>query len=285
MNIMHTGQNTEKMLLKNCTIIQEGKELVVDILIENGKFAKIGHNLKDVGAVGQVIDVDEKYVLPGLIDSHVHFRDFEQNYKEDWLSGSSAAAAGGVTTVLDMPNNSPPMITVKQLEKKRELAKKSIVNYGFHMGSTIDNIDEIKKAKNVASVKIFMNMTTGKLLIEDDKALKKIFTAANMVSVHAEGNTMLKAIALAKECDKKLYIAHVSTREELDDIEQHKTKKIFAEVTPHHLFLSNQDHADAFTDMRPPLKTVMDNGALFIALKSRLIDTLLFHRLYRRYNL
>ena len=258
------------MILRNCKILQGDKELIVDILIEDGKITKFGHNIKHFG---EEIDVNEKYVLPGLIDSHVHFRDFEQAHKEDWFSGSSAAAAGGITTVLDMPNNSPPIITIKQLEKKRMLAKKSIVNYGFHFGSTVDNIEDIKKAKNIASVKIYMNMTTGKLLVEDDDALDRIFAAAKMVSVHAEGDVVKKAIDLAKKHNTRLYLAHISQRAELDILEEEKTKNIFAEVTPHHLFLSEIDNKDAFTKMIPALKSVLDNEALMKAIKTGLIDT------------
>jgi dihydroorotase len=258
------------MILKNCTIIENGKELVRDILIKDGKIADIAEEIE--GNVG--LDVAERYVIPGLIDSHVHMRDPGQTHKEDFLTGSRACAAGGITTFLDMPNNSDPIITVKALEEKRMHAKKSIVNYGFHFGSAVGNEDEIKKAKNVASTKVYMNLTTGKMLIEKDPALKKIFKASRLVTVHAEGNKVEKAIVLSKECGNRLYICHVPDRESLDTIREYKDKNIFVEVTPHHLFLSEEDDKDAFTKIKPSLKSVMDNEALYNAIKEGLVDTI-----------
>lgn len=264
---MRTGQST---LLRNAAVLRGGRKARADILIRGGKIAAVGTS---PGTADEAIDLQGRLVMPGLIDSHVHFRDFDQPQKEDWANGSRAAAAGGITTVLDMPNNSPPMTTAEQLEKKRKLAKKSIVNYGFHMGSTAGNALEIKKARNIASVKIYMNMTTGSLLVQDETALEQIFCAARMVSVHAEGEMIRKAIMLANRLRKRLYICHVSSRSELDDIETLKSKNIFAEVTPHHLFLNETDHRDAFTKMIPALKSVLDNVALMQALSSGIIDT------------
>jgi len=259
------------MLLQNCTIIQGDKELVVDILIDKVKIAKVGHNIKHDG---EKIDIKEKYVLPGLIDPHVHFRDVGLSHKEDFYTGSCAAAAGGVTTFLDMPNTKPLTTTVKLLEEKRKLAKKSIVNYGFHFGAATDNVDEIKKARNVASTKVFMNLSTGKMMIKDDKVLAEIFKASRMVTVHAEDTMVDKAIKITKQSGNKLYLCHVSHRSELDTIREERTKDIFAEATPHHLFLADQDHRDAFTKMIPELKSVLDNEALIEAVKDGTINTI-----------
>ncbi len=259
------------MMLENCKIIQNGRETECDILIEDGKIKKIGHNIYDSG---KRIDLGGLHVLPGLIDPHVHFREPGLTHKEDFLSGSKAAAAGGITTVLDMPNTVPPTITVELLEHKRELAKKSLVNFGFHFGAAADNIDEIKKAKNVASTKVFMNLSTGKMMIKDDKALKEVFAASKIVTVHAEGKMVDKAIRLSKECKNRLYLCHISQRSELETIRAEKTDRIYAEATPHHLFLSEQDDRDSFTKMIPGLKSVMDREALFAAVKDRLIDTI-----------
>jgi len=257
------------MLLQNCTIIKGVQELVVDILIEKDKIAKVGHNIQ---YDGETIDIKEKYVLPGLIDPHVHFRDVGLSHKEDFYTGSCAAAAGGITTFLDMPNTKPPTTTVKLLDEKRKLAKKSIVNYGFHFGAA-DNVDEIKKAKNVASTKVFMNLSTGKMMIKDEEVLEQIFKASRMVTVHAENDMVDKAIRITKKCKNKLYLCHISHRSELDTIKEERTKDIFAEATPHHLFLADQDHTDAFTKMIPPLKSVLDNEALIKAIKDKTIDT------------
>ncbi len=259
------------MLLTDCRILMGDKEIIADIIIDNGKIAKIGHNLKHGGAV---LDIKKKHVLPGIIDPHVHFREPGMTHKEDFLTGSMAAAAGGITTFIDMPNTIPPTTTVELLEKKRELAKKSIVNYGFHFAAAVDNVEEIKKAKNIASVKVFMNLSTGKLMIKDDEALKKIFSSSKIVTVHAEGEMVEKAIELSRECGNKLYLCHISAREELDYIRENKSSSIFAEATPHHLFLSDEDDNDSFTKMKPGLKSVLDKEALFDAVREGLIDTI-----------
>lgn len=269
---MHTGQNREdKMLLKNCRLLLQDKEIIAEIIIENGKIAKIGHNLKHKGPV---VDIKKKHVLPGIIDPHVHFREPGMTHKEDFLSGSRAAAAGGVTTFIDMPNTIPPTTTVKLLLQKRALAKKSIVNYGFHFAAAVDNIEEIKKVKNIASVKVFMNISTGKLMIKDDEALKRIFSSSRLITVHAEGDMVEKAIELSKECGNRLYLCHISAREELDYIRENKDKNIFAEATPHHLFLSDENDDDSFTKMKPSLKSVLDQEALLEAANDGLIDTI-----------
>ncbi len=259
------------MMLENCKIIQDGKETICDILIEGGKISKVGHNIFHTG---ERIDIGGLHVLPGIIDPHVHFREPGLTHKEDFLSGSKAAAAGGITTILDMPNTVPPTTTVELLEKKRKLAEKSLVNFGFHFGAAADNIDEIKKAKNIASTKVFMNLSTGRLMIKDDAALKEVFSASKLVTVHAEGDMVDKAIRLSKECGNRLYLCHISLRSELDSIRAAKTADIYAEATPHHLFLSEQDDRDSFTKMLPGLKSVMDREALFASIKDGLIDTI-----------
>lgn len=259
------------MLLKNCKIYQEGKEQDTDIFIEDGKIAEIGPDLEHVG---EVLDLEGKIVLPGIIDPHVHLRDPGLTHKEDFYSGSCAAAAGGVTTFLDMPNTVPPTTTVTLLEEKRRLAQKSIINYGFHFGAAKDNIEEIKKARNIASVKVFMNLSTGKMMIDDDAVLMDIFKNSRMVTVHAEGDKVDKAISITKDAGNKLYLCHISQRSELDTIREEKDDRIFAEATPHHLFLNEHDDEDSFTRMIPGLKSVLDNEALMQSCRDGLIDSI-----------
>ncbi len=255
------------MLLKNCRL---SDERIVDILIADKKIAMIG---KDLEAEYE-IDIKNNYVLPGIIDPHVHFREPGLTQKEDFMTGSMAAAAGGITTFLDMPNTVPPTTTIRLLEEKRKLAKKSIVNYGFHFGGAADNIDEIIAAKNIASVKVFMNISTGKLMIDDEDALEMIFEKSATVAVHAEKDMVKKAIMLAKRYNTRLYLCHIALREELDVIEKEKDNNIFAEATPHHLFLSTEDDEDNFTKMKPSLKSPMDQEYLRRAVNSGLIDTI-----------
>ena len=159
------------LLIKNCRILVKDKVFLKNILIKNGKISKITNKEPKSD---KVIDAKSNFVLPGLIDCHVHFREPGLTHKEDFLTGSMAAAKGGITTILDMPNTLPPTTNLQRLEEKRKLAKKSIVNYGFHFGSTNDNIAEIQKAKNVASVKVYMDHTTGELILNNEETLKKI---------------------------------------------------------------------------------------------------------------
>jgi len=260
------------LLIKNAKIFTKGILINKNIFIENQKIRKItNQNLK----ADKVIDAKNKIILPGLIDSHVHFREPGLTHKEDFLTGSKAAAAGGITTFLDMPNTKPPTITLERLEEKRRLAKKSIVNYGFHFGSTADNIEEIKKVKNVASVKIYMDVTTGELIIKNDDVLKKIFQIPITKTIHAENEQILKAIELGKDYSR-LYFCHVSSKQELDYIIKNKTSNIFIEVTPHHLFLTEQEKEKhkGFAEMKPSLKTKEDQIALWECIKNNQVDTI-----------
>src|SRR3989339_2127999 len=134
-------------LIKNCRILIKEKVYIKNIHIKNGKISKITN--KEPKAE-KIIDAKSNFVLPGLIDCHVHFRQPGLTHKEDFLTGSMAAAKGGVTTILDMPNTIPPTTTLQALEEKRKLAKKSVVNYGFNFGATLNNLTDIKKVKNIA---------------------------------------------------------------------------------------------------------------------------------------
>lgn len=262
------------MLLKNCKIIENNNEVIKDILIEEGKIKKIGEN---ISYDNKIIDIKENHVLPGLIDPHVHFRDCELAYKEDYLTGSMAASSGGVTTVLDMPNTIPSTITIDLLNEKRKLAEKSIVNYGFHFGAAVDNINEIRKAQElscVASIKLFMNLSTGKLMVEDNEKLKEIFKNSKLITVHAEDDKVKEAYELIKRTNNKLYCCHISTKEEIDFLKTIKNDNIFVEVTPHHLFLTKDDDKSNFTKMKPSLKTEEDQNALWNAINEGIIDTI-----------
>src|SRR3989338_3876140 len=159
----------------NCRIIIKDKVYSKNILIKNGKIAKISSK-KEIFA-DNVIDAKNNFVLPGLIDCHVHFREPGLTHKEDFLTGSMAAAKGGITTILDMPNTIPPTTTIEALEDKRRLAAKSIVNYGFNFGAA-DNISDIKKAKNIAAVKLYMDSTTGDLKTDDLELIKDVLKAS-----------------------------------------------------------------------------------------------------------
>ncbi|MFH0835389.1 MAG: dihydroorotase family protein [Candidatus Micrarchaeota archaeon] len=168
-------------LLRNCNIVGSGER---DVLFDS-KIRKIGKNLR----ADESFDARGMLLLPGLIDSHVHFREPGGEQKEGWETGSRAAAHGGITCVLDMPNTSPPTTTVAALEQKRKLvAPKSIIDFGLHFGATSDNVGEILKARNIPSVKVFLGSSTGSLLLEEN--VRAVFQAAKKrkkpAFVHAE---------------------------------------------------------------------------------------------------
>ena len=273
------------LCLINCKLIPENIECSIGI--ENGKIVSIK---KIPPKSEEIIDVKGHIVLPGLIDSHVHFRDPGFPKKETFKTGSIAAACGGFTTVLDMPNTNPPTNTKKAFLEKLEIAeKKSVVDFGLHAG--VGDTSEIKKMAELkpASFKIYMDLI-------DDEHLLEIFTEIkglpedHLISVHAEDmdtvkhctdkmkldNRMnpeiyanarpplaediavLKATSLAKQLNSSIHICHVSTKKSLDLIQEAKGEncKVTSEITPHHLFLdaSYFKKCGNFAKTNPPLR-------------------------------
>ena len=156
--------------IKNAIIVNEGKKTLGSVIIENGIISAIQTNEAESGtSCDNVIDAQQCYLIPGVIDDHVHFRDPGLTHKADILSESAAAAAGGVTSFMDMPNCNPQTITLEALENKFNLAsEKSIVNYSFYFGATNDNaalFSQLDK-KHVCGIKLFMGASTGNMLVE-----------------------------------------------------------------------------------------------------------------------
>jgi len=264
------------LLLKNCRIVVKDKVYSKNILIKNGKISKItGKEPK----ADKIIDAKNNFVLPGLIDVHVHFREPGLTHKEDFLTGSMAAAKGGITTILDMPNTIPPTTTIEALEEKRKLAAKSIVNYGFHFGAASDNIADIKKAKNIAAVKLYMDYTTGDLKVDDIEAITDIIKASKITIAHAEEDNVKDLIGLMirNKIKNHLHVAHVSSEKELNYARQNRIKQqISVEVTPHHLFMTENDiqSLGAFAEMKPRLKTEQDQKALWSGINNGSVDVI-----------
>lgn len=205
--------------------------------------------------------------LPGLVDVHVHLREPGNTQKEDFSTGTKAAIAGGYTTVLDMPNNPDSIVTSEKLEEKIKLAKgKIFCDVGFHFGGSKMAVPFFSKVKDeVFGLKVYMNHTTGNLLIESDEELDEIFSQwpkKKVLMVHAEGPTLSKAISLAKKYKNRLHVCHVSLASEIDQIKKAKKKglRITCEVSAHHLFLSQDDldRVGPFGIMKPPLSTKKD---------------------------
>lgn len=213
--------------------------------------------------------------LPGLIDPHVHLRDPGQTYKEDFYTGTQAALAGGYTTILDMPNNLLPIINEELLLKKIKEAKTKIVcDVGFYFGSQGQNTNQfLKIQKHVFGLKIYLNQTTGNFLVST-KVFQKIAESwpdDKPILLHAEDETLYEVLNITKNLNKKIHVCHVSSEQELKFIIDARSKglKITCGVTPHHLFLNQEDltSLDYFCNVKPSLKTRKDNRFLWKNLK------------------
>lgn len=261
------------------------------------------------------IDGKDLLLLPALIDPHVHFRTPGAEHKENWETAAQAAIAGGVTTVFDMPNNRPSCITEKRLEEKKALIDQQLkkakipLRYGLYFGADQNHLEEIPKVKeHIVGLKIYMGSSTGDLLMDNPAALDKAFRIAAengvLVAVHAEDEELIKckaalhlkngapahsiirnaevaakavvvAIGLARKYGARLYIAHVSTQEELDLVRRAKDEglAVYAEATPHHLFLNTSAYERWGTRalVNPPLRE--SNAALWKGLQDGTVDT------------
>ena len=287
------------MAKNKITILKNGIDVFgkkIEILINGEIIQKISENIDESRFENnentKIIDIEEKLVMPGVIDVHTHMREPGITYKEDFTTGSRACAKAGITTFYDMPNTIPTTTTLENLLEKKKLAsEKAIVNFGFHFGgSKNDNVEEIKKVLSSGeanTVKIFMNVTTGEMLIEDDEILKKVFKNSKLVLVHAENEMIDKAIELNKNCGKGLYVCHIPSENELKKVINVKknnelnTKEhpIYAEVTPHHLFLNTEirestERNKMLLRMKPELREKSDNEFLWEAINRGEIDTI-----------
>ncbi len=218
-----------------------------------------------------------KLILPGLIDPHVHLRDPRQTNKEDFYAGTCAAVAGGFTTIIDMPNNKVPIINSERLNEKIKIAKEKIVcDVGFHFGSMGDNIDELIRIRDkVLGLKLYLSLTTGGFIIPKEK-VEKVFIAWSQglktkdqrpILLHAEDDTLDFAINLTKKLGNKIHICHISNAFDLKQIIKAKEHglKITCGVTPHHLFLTDQDvkRLGPYGKMKPPLQSKKDQDFLW----------------------
>ncbi len=242
-----------KILIKNAKVVNEGSIIEYDVYIEDGVFVDIAKSISAKSADVQVIDAEGKYLLPGMIDDQVHFREPGLTHKADIETESRAAIAGGITSFIEMPNTVPQSTTIDLLEEKFSIASESsYANYSFMFGGTNDNLEEILKVdpKNVAGLKLFLGSSTGNMLVDNPDVLKNIFSSTPLlISVHCEDEDTVqknlavqkekygddipihlhpiirseeacylsssKAIALAKETGARLHVFHLSTAKEL----------------------------------------------------------------------
>ncbi len=293
------------LLIRNARLARpDGSVFEGDLACEGGLIARIGTALS--GPAQETIDAGGELLLPGVIDPQVHFREPGFPHKEDLGSGSRAAAAGGVTSFLDMPNTDPPTISQQALaDKLARAAAKSVVNYGFFIGATRDNVAELNRAAPVCGIKVFMGASTGNLLVDDPADLERIFAhGRRLIAVHAEDEARMRerrarfagrtdvsahseirdnvcalnatrlALEFATRYQRRLHILHVSTHEEVALLRAHKPPWVTAEAIPNHLFLNVGDYAEQGTrvQMNPPLREARDNAALWQALRDGVID-------------
>ena len=303
-----------RICIKNATIVGEGHRFVGSLVTEDHRIAEIveGQDVEPSVPADEIINAEGCYLLPGVIDTHVHFREPGLTHKADIESESRAAAAGGVTTFLDMPNNTPQTTTIEALRDKLELAyNKSHVNFGFYIGATNTNLSEIMhiNPRKVCGIKLFMGASTGNMLVDNPDSLRDIFECAKMpIVAHCEDTAAIcknmerikeqygedpdvalhavirnedvcyksssTAAKLAAETGARLHIAHISTAKELQLIKPSRPN-ITAEACVPHLLFCDEDYARLGSRIKcnPAIKSRKDREALRKALTSGKIFT------------
>jgi dihydroorotase len=286
-----------KTLIRGATVVLPDETLRTSVLVEGNSIAAIDPAIHT--RVDETVDASGLHLLPGVIDDQVHFREPGLTHKEDLHTATRACAKGGVTTFLEMPNTKPTTTTCDRLAEKLALAaSKCLVNYGFYIGATPTNVDELKRATRTPGIKIFIGSSTGDLLVDEQTSLEVIFNQTTLpICAHCEDEATVRAnaarlagstnvadhsqirdhaaaviatrrsIDLAKRNRHRFHVLHVSTADELPLLADHQNL-ITAEVCPHHLFFSIDDYARLGTQvqMNPSLKTKADNAALWQAL-------------------
>lgn len=281
-------------LIKNAVVALPIGLVKTSVLIGGGKILSIDPAIQ--ATVDDIVEAAGLHLLPGVIDDQVHFRDPGLTHKEDLRTATRACAKGGVTTFLEMPNTKPETITCQRLEEKLKLAsEKCLVNYGFYIGATPHNVEELKAAKRTPGIKIFIGSSTGDLLVDDQEALERIFAETTLpICAHCEdeqtvranaaalaGTTNVadhsrirdhaaaliatkRAIELAHRHNHRFHVLHVSTGDEVDLLADHRGL-VTAEACPHHLLFSIYDYTRLGTlvQMNPSLKTAADSTKLW----------------------
>jgi len=269
------------ILIKSATIVNENKQFVADIYINNGFIEQIDKQIDK--QADRIINAEDLHLFPGCIDDQVHFREPGLTHKADIHSESRAAVAGGITSFMEMPNTVPNTLTQELLAQKYEIgSRNSLANYSFFMGASNDNIDEVLKTDihNVCGIKVFMGSSTGNMLVDNPKTLENIFSHSPMlVATHCEDEATIQsnlnhykqllgdnitikfhpkirsaeacylsssmAVELAKKHNTRLHILHISTEREThlfrNDIPL-KDKRITAEACIHHLWFTDKDY-------------------------------------------
>jgi dihydroorotase len=296
------------LLIRHAEILlPNGEFLRGDVLIDGGTIQQVSTQIPQVaGSAIAELDATGLTLLPGVIDPQVHFREPGLEHKEDLFTASCACAHGGVTSFLEMPNTRPLTTTQATLnDKLQRAAQKSLVNYGFFIGATAEQLPDLLTAQPVCGIKIFMGSMHGDLLIDQDAVLEQLFAKGDrLIAVHAENQARIRdrraqfagrtdvavhsqiqdnqaaleatqlALKLSHRYQRRLHILHLSTAEEAELLRHDKPSWVTAEVTPQHLLLNTQAYETigSFAQMNPPLRSPHDNQVLWQALKDGVLD-------------
>ena len=287
------------LLISGGTLVNEGIRQEKDLLVRNGRIEKIDSSISPGNSL--VVDASGMLVMPGLIDDQVHFREPGLTHKACMRSESQAAVAGGVTTFFEMPNVSPPTLTMDRLEEKCEIARRdSIANYAFFLGASNENIEEVKSADSskIAGIKVFMGSSTGNMLVDEEEVLEKIFRfSPTPIATHCEHTPLILkneeiargkfgeqvpfsehpmirsreacfrssslAVELARRENASLHVLHITTEEELD-LFTPGDEKITAEACVHHLWFeeSSYEKLGSLIKCNPAIKGASDRTAI-----------------------
>ena len=296
------------LLIKNGSCFIDNNLKKVDLAISDSKIQEIG-DLKNLKGKNE-IDAKELLVLPGVIDTQVHFREPGSTEAEDLNSGSRAAILGGVTSVFEMPNTNPPTSSEKEFLNKLDLAKnRMFCNYAFYFGATPENYSDLRNLKSLegcCGIKLFVGSSTGNLLVKNEEDIEKVFlNSSKIVSVHSEDEDILnlrkkmieegnvkthpvwrneesaisstrKIVKISERLNKQAHILHVTTKEEVDFLSQHKGNITF-EITPQHLTLVSPECYDVlgtYAQMNPPIRDKDHQKRLWYAVKNNFVDVI-----------
>ena len=296
------------LIIKNGSCFIEGNLVKTDIGINKNKISHIG-NLENENS-NEIYDAENLIVLPGCLDTQVHFREPGSTDAEDLNSGSRAAIVGGITGVFEMPNTNPPTSNKKEFQNKLNLAKNRMYcNYAFYFGATPENQEELADLKSLegcCGVKLFAGSSTGNLLVHKEEDIEKVFASTSkIVSVHSEDEEILnqrkklrekgnvlthpiwrneesaisstrRIVKIALRLNKKAHILHVTTKEEVDFLSQNKGNITF-EITPQHLTLTSPECYEklgTFAQMNPPIRDKSHYDRLWYAVRNNYNDTI-----------
>lgn len=296
------------LLLRGATVVNQDGTGVRDVAVRDGRIAALGQ--LGSARAAEVIEARGLHILPGVIDTQVHFREPGLEHKEDLETGSRAAALGGVTAVFEMPNTKPLTTTAATLADKVARARhRMFCDFAFYVGGTRDNIDQIPELEGLeasAGIKVFMGSSTGDLLVEDEGSLDRIIARlGRRAAFHAEDEARLIAraglreagnphshpvwrdeqaaliattrlVKLAQRHRKRVHVLHISTAEEMAFLAEHRDWAS-VEVTPHHLTLAAPDAYDrlgTFAQMNPPVRDARHRDAIWVALSAGVVDVL-----------